>query len=142
MFVGAKSLDERLYHGKNSSIDAWQALDDKVGLMRTRKELDDLSDVYSVLREDAKSIIIDLKGGIRMWREAAYGTATIVGFIIILILTAVKYGPTPDTLEGLMYVIAASITAVAMAVISARGFRKYFQLKKKYSPLFERAKKL
>ena len=105
-------------------------------------EVEDLSEIYSTLRQDAKAIIYDLKGGIIMWREAAYGTATIVGFIIILILTAIKYGPTPNTTEGLVYVIAASITAVAMAVISARGFRKYFRLKKKYSPLFERAKKL
>jgi hypothetical protein len=106
------------------------------------KELNQLSDVYSVLRQDAKAIISDLKGGIGMWREAAYGSATVAGFIIILILTAIKYGPTPDTLEGLVYVIVASITAVAMAVISARGFRKYSQLRKKYAPLFARAEKM
>ena len=105
-------------------------------------EIENLSEIYDSLRQDAKAIILDLEGGVRMWREAAYGSASIVGFIIILILTAAKFGPAPDTPEGLGYLIAASITAIAMALISARGFRRYFQLKKKYAPLFARAEKM
>jgi uncharacterized BrkB/YihY/UPF0761 family membrane protein len=105
------------------------------------EQLDQLSDVYSILKQDAKAIIYDLKGGIVMWREAAAGSATSAGFIVILILTAFRFYP-PNSIEGWTYVIGAGVLAVVMAVISVIGFRRYFQLRKKYAPLFERASKL
>jgi uncharacterized BrkB/YihY/UPF0761 family membrane protein len=104
-------------------------------------ELDKLSDVYAILRQDAKAIILDLKGGVVMWREAAAGAAASTGFVLILILTAFRFYP-PVSIEGWAYVIGSAAVAVVMAIISGIGFRKYFQLKKKYSPLFERAEKL
>ena len=106
------------------------------------RELDSLSDVYSVLKDDAKSIINDLSGGVTMWREAAGGAAASAGFILILILTAFRFYPPGNSIEGWAYVIGSSIVGLIMAVISAIGFRKYFQLRKKYAPLFEKAKKL
>jgi hypothetical protein len=108
------------------------------------EELDQLSDVYSVLKQDAKAIIYDLKGGVVMWREAAGGAAASAGFIIILILMAFRYYPpwTWPSIEGWGYVIVAGVVAAIMAVTSGIGFRKYFALMKKYSPLFERAEKM
>jgi hypothetical protein len=106
------------------------------------KELDELSDIYSVLKQDAKVIISDLKGGVTMWREAAAGSAASSGFIIILILTAFRFYPPDSSIEGWAYVIGSACVGVIMAFISAFGFRKYFQLKKKYTSLFERARKL
>jgi len=106
------------------------------------QEVSDLSEIYSTLRQDAKAIIFDLKGGIVMWREAAAGAATSVGFILILILTMFHNGSPGNSLEGWAYILGSAAVAAVMAVISAIGFRKYFQLKKKYAPLFERASKL
>ena len=105
-------------------------------------DVDDLSEIYATLRQDAKAIVYDLKGGITMWREAAAGAATSAGFIIILILNMFHFTPPGNSLEGWAYVFFAAAIAVVMAVISAIGFRTYFQLRKKYAPLFERALKL
>jgi|SRR5579862_9168608 len=105
------------------------------------KEINDLSDIYSALRHDAKAIIYDLKGGVVMWREAAAGAAASTGFILILILTAFRFYP-PNSIEGWAYVTGAGIVALIMAFISASGFRKYFKLKRKYDPLFQKAEKL
>ena len=105
------------------------------------EELDRLSEVYSILRQDAKTIIHDLKGGVVMWREAAAGAAASTGFILILILTALRFYP-PTSIDGWAYILGSAVVAVIMAFISATGFRKYFQLKKKYSSLFEKAKTL
>jgi len=106
------------------------------------KEINELSDIYSILRLDAKAIINDLKGGIVMWREAAGGAAASTGFIIILILTMFHYSPPGQSLESWAYVIGAGLVAVVMTIISVTGFRRYFQLRKKYASLFERARKL
>jgi hypothetical protein len=35
------------------------------------KEVKELSEIYDVLRSDARQIIADLHGGVVMWREAA-----------------------------------------------------------------------
>jgi hypothetical protein len=105
------------------------------------EELDSLSDIYSVLTKDAKTIILDLKGGVAMWREAAAGAAASAGFIVILILTAFRFY-SPSSLEGWTYIVVAGILAVVMAIISGAGFRKYSILKKKYGPLFQKAEKL
>ena len=76
-----------------------------------------------------------------MWREAAGGAAASAGFILILILTTFHYSPPGNSLEGWAYVVGSAIVALIMSVISAIGFRKYFQLRRKYAPLFEKAKK-
>jgi hypothetical protein len=48
-------------------------------------ELKQLQDIYSELRSDAKQIVIDLEGGVAMWREAAAGAFASAGFIVILV---------------------------------------------------------
>lgn len=50
-------------------------------------EVKELAEIYAVLKQDAKSIITDLEGGVAMWREAAAGAVTAVGFIAIISLT-------------------------------------------------------
>jgi hypothetical protein len=136
-----ESLDERLY--PRVFLRVFMA-DSKTEREEDaeEKELDQLSDIYSVLRQDAKTIILDLKGGVTMWREAAAGSAASAGFIFILILTAFRYYPPENSIEGWAYIIGSALVAVVMAVISGIGFRKYFALKKKYTPLFEKAEKM
>ncbi len=109
-------------------------------MIEDEKEVNDLGEIYSTLRQDAKAIIYDLKGGVVMWREAASGSAACAGFILILVLTFFRYTPPGTSIEGWAYVIAASALAVMMAVISAIGFRRYFVLRKKYAPLFRKSK--
>jgi len=105
-------------------------------------EMNQLSDFYTVLRQDAKAIISDLRGGVVMWREAAAGAAASAGFILILVLTAFRYYPPGNSVEGWAYIIGSIIVGILMLSISIAGFRKYFQLKKKYTPLFRRAERL
>jgi hypothetical protein len=105
------------------------------------KELKELSEVYEELKSDARQIIVDLQGGVTMWREAAAGAAASAGFIVILILTTFHYTP-PNNLELWTYVVGSGIVAVLMGVISVVGFAKYFQLRRRYSGLFSRVKQL
>jgi hypothetical protein len=128
-------LDERLNQGRVVVFFMPEMKDDD-------KDIDNLSDIYSVLKQDAKAIIYDLKGGVVMWREAAAGAAASAGFILILILTAFRFYPPGNSLGGWAYILGSAAVCVIMAAISAVGFRRYFQLRKKYAPLFERAKKL
>ena len=103
-------------------------------------EIDDLTEIYDVLRSDAKTIIHDLKGGVVMWREAAGANVAVAGFVIVLALTTINYGP--GGLEGVL-IRAADLAIAAISIYyAAIGFRKYFRLVRRYQGLFERAKKL
>jgi len=103
-------------------------------------EVAELSEIYDVLKSDARQIIHDLKGGVVMWREAAGANVAVAGFVIVLALTSINYGP--GGLEGdavrLGYLIIAAVSIYSAVV----GFRKYFRLTRRYQRLFERAKKL
>jgi hypothetical protein len=106
-------------------------------------ELKELSEIYDLLRSDAKEIVADLQGGVTMWREAAGGATASAGFIVILILTAFHYGMFGGGgFEFWAYVLAAGVVAVAMGATSVFGFRKYFLLRKRYADLFRKAQKL
>jgi hypothetical protein len=107
------------------------------------REVKELSEIYDVLKNDAKEIVADLRGGVTMWREAAAGAAASAGFIVILILTAFHYGMFGGGgLEFWAYVSGAGVLALMMGGISVVGFRKYYLLRKRYASLFSRAKKL
>src|SRR5579872_6586829 len=101
------------------------------GESEEEREINQLSDAYSVLKNDARSIIADLEGGVVMWREASAGAAASAGFIIILILTSFRFYPSGTSIWGWAYIIGAAALAIVMVAISVNGFRKYFQLTKK-----------
>jgi hypothetical protein len=103
-------------------------------------EIGGLSEVYDVLKDDAKTIITDLQGGVTMWREAAAANLAVAGFLFILALTTYHYGPSG--VEGTLTIAFEIILAVVSLGFSAFGFRKYFRLRSRYQGLFERAKKL
>jgi hypothetical protein len=105
-------------------------------------EVRELSEIYDVLRRDAKQIVADLHGGVVMWREAAAGSLTTALFIFILMLTAIHYNMFGggSQLEG--YLAGTGVIAVVMGSFSVVGFRKYFLLKKRYAGLFSRADRL
>ena len=106
--------------------------------------MNDLSEIYTILKTDAKTIINDLKGGIAMWREAAAGAAASCGFIIIIILFYVRFSFSLEPIVEVRWITIGLFAAMAvlMAWIAIAGFAKYFHLKRRYSSLFEKAKKL
>jgi len=101
------------------------------------REVTELSEVYDVLRSDAKAIVEDLRGGVTMWREAAGADVAAAGFILILALTTLHYGPSGT--EGWFLIAAQLVLAAVLIAFAVFGFRKYFALTKKYKGLFERA---
>jgi hypothetical protein len=103
-------------------------------------EVAELSEIYDVLKTDAKTIVDDLQGGVRMWREAAGANAAAAGFILILTLTTFHYGPSG--LEGAILITAQVLLAAVLLGFSVFGFRRYFQLARRYRGLFQRAEKL
>jgi len=103
-------------------------------------EVAQLSEIYDVLKTDAKTIVDDLQGGVRMWREAAGANAAAAGFILVLALTTFRYGPAGP--EGTAIIAAQLVLAVVLLGFSAFGFRKYFELSRRYRGLFQRAEKL
>ena len=107
------------------------------------REVKGLSEVYEALKSDAKEIILDLQGGVTMWREAAAGALASAGFIAILILTFLDTAATHEPAwESTLKMGLFVAVCVMMSVIAVWGFRKYFQLRRKYADLFKRAKSL
>jgi hypothetical protein len=104
-------------------------------------EVKKLSEIYDVLAGDARQIVDDLNGGVRMWREAASANVAVAGFVLILALTTYRYSSSGG-IEGTATVIVEVALAAVMLGIAIVGFRKYFSLRRRYERLFERAKKL
>jgi hypothetical protein len=104
-------------------------------------EVEELSQIYDVLAGDAKQIVKDLEGGVRMWREAAGANAAVAGFLLILALTTYRFS-IPGGTEGLAVVASELVLAAVMLSLAATGFRKYLRLRSRYEGLFDRAKKL
>ena len=75
-----------------------------------------------------------------MWREAAGANVAVAGFVIVLMLSTVTFGPVGT--EGLILRLAYLAVAIVSIYYAVIGFRKYFQLRRRYSGLFARAKKL
>jgi hypothetical protein len=103
-------------------------------------EIRELSEIYNDLRNDAKSIVMDLRGGVTMWREAAGANVASAGFILILALTTWHYGPSG--LEGTILIVAQLVLAAVLLGFAVFGFRKYFRLVRKYQGLFKKAEQL
>ncbi|HUI24387.1 MAG TPA: hypothetical protein VLY82_08395 [Nitrososphaerales archaeon] len=106
------------------------------------KEVKELSEIYELLRSDARQIVADLHGGVVMWREAAAGSLTTALFIVILLLTSIHYNMFGGGSQLQAYVAGTGVVAIVMGAFSLVGFRKYFILRKRYAGLFNRAKKL
>jgi len=103
-------------------------------------EVAQLAEIYDLLRDDARTIVSDLKGGVKMWREAAGANVAAAGFILILALTTWHYGPSGP--EGTVLIGAQLVLAVVMMGFAVFGFRKYFALVRRYQGLFKRAEQL
>jgi hypothetical protein len=105
------------------------------------QEFERLSQFYDALRSDAKSIVLDLQGGVTMWREAAGANLASAGFLVILALSSFRLY-SPLGLETTLIIAAQLALAAVLFAMATFGLRKYFRLRKRYGGLFERAKKL
>lgn len=118
-----------------------------MGTSEDDSELRELSDIYAVLKSDAKQIVIDLEGGVAMWREAAAGAFASAGFLAILALTA--FNPESGNTLNLWgtvgrdaYVALAAVVGAVMLGFGVYGLRKYSQLRRRYAGLFVKVSKL
>lgn len=75
-----------------------------------------------------------------MWREAAGANVAVAGFVIVLALTSINYGP--GGIEGTAIRLGYLFIAAYSIYYAVVGFRKYFRLRRRYQGLFEKAKKL
>ena len=108
----------------------------------SQEELGSLSDIYDVLRQDAKTIVADLRGGVMMWREVAGANLAAAGFLLILALTTYERFGAAGLGEATILIAAQVVLAFVLVGLAFVGLRRYLQLMRKYAGLFNRAKKL
>ncbi len=121
-------------------------------------EIAELSEVYGMLKRDAKDMLYDLLDGVTLWRSTArilFGIA-IIAFILGLLFLwgASRAIHLIIAAPGFLNELTSFFTDLALigvfmlglgAVTTLAGVhyrRKYYSLRKKYSELYETAKKL
>ncbi len=113
------------------------------------QRIDDLREVYELLKTDASDLLNDLLRGVTMWGT----TATIalfltIAWIILAVVVTVfgrPYGHPPNDVSSSTVLVAlylSVIFAVISASVCAYLFSRFFSLKKKYSRLYRIAEKL
>ena len=107
-----------------------------------QEELGSLSEIYDVLRQDARTIVHDLQGGVRMWREAAGANLAAAGFLLIVALTTYERLGGLELNEGGIILAAQLVLAAVLIGFAIVGLRRWSQLRRKYAGLFDRAEKL
>ena len=103
-------------------------------------EIGELSEVYRMLKRDAKDMLYDLLEGVKLWRSTArilFGIA-IIAFILGLLFL---WGHSFHADFGLIGVFMLGLGAVT-TFAAVRYRTKYYSLRKKYSELYELAKKI
>jgi hypothetical protein len=113
-----------------------------------KEELSDLSEVYRLLKQDAKDMLFDLLEGVSLWRSNARMMFFFSGLSFFLALvfvwgTAASYSPG-SVAPFPLAVIAIFLFGLGVATVFS-GFRyrrKYRNLREKYSELYEAANKL
>jgi hypothetical protein len=108
-------------------------------------ELVDLAEVYAMLKRDAKDVLQDLLDGVSMWRYTArtlFGVAVLAFGLVPLFLWGASATLYPiSTGLGLIAAFMAGLGVIT----SLNGLRyrtRYSVLRRKYSELYETAKKL
>ena len=121
-------------------------------------EIAELSQVYVMLRRDAKGMLYDLLDGVSLWRSTSrilFGLAT-VAFILGLLflwgasraihLTIAAPGFLNELNSFFNDLLLIGVFMLGLGVVTllsgVRYRQKYYLLRRKYSELFETAKKL
>jgi hypothetical protein len=107
----------------------------------SKEQLDEISEVYSLLKKDAKLLIEDLYDGVSLWKS--FSNLLFWFSVLGVWLVYIAIFPTV-LLHG--YTIVAIISALGLIGAGTAGSimsrRRYTELKRKYSELFQSAKKL
>lgn len=109
-------------------------------------ELVNLAEVYAMLKRDAKDMLQDLLDGVSLWRYTArmlFGVAVLAfGLVPLFVWGASSGSPYPlSTGLGLIAVFMAGLGLIT-SLTGMRYRTRYSALRKKYSELYETAKKL
>ena len=109
-------------------------------------ELVDLAEVYAMLKRDAKDMLQDLLDGVSLWRYTArmlFGVA-VLAFGLVPLFAWGASSTSPSSVSTGLGLIAIFMTGLGL-ITSFTGMRyrsKYLLLRKKYSELYDTAKKL
>jgi hypothetical protein len=109
-------------------------------------ELVNLAEVYAMLKRDAKDMLQDLLDGVSLWRYTArmlFGVA-VLAFGLVPLFAWGASSTSPSSVSTGLGLIAIFMTGLGL-IASLTGMRyrtKYSALRKKYSELYETAKKL
>lgn len=110
-----------------------------------KEKLSDLSEVYRILKQDAKDMLFDLLDGVSLWRSTARVMFFFSGLSFLIGMIAVC-GATTSTGLGGIFLGLLAIFLFGLALVTAffgiRYHRKYRNLHEKYSELYESANKL
>lgn len=109
--------------------------------LRDEDEPEELSQVYEILRKDLKMLIDDLYNGVSMWKTTSIMT-TYLGGIGFLLAFITAYPQTLPLTSTYVAITGAVGLGGAALIHTAYTFRRYKQLRKKYSRLFEIASSL
>ena len=109
------------------------------------EKIADLAEVYGMLKKDAKDMLQDLLDGVSLWKASA---RNLFGFALVALALVPLFGWGASTNQGFLSqglgLIGIFLFGLAL-VTTLTGLRyrqKYLVLKRKYSELYETAKKL
>lgn len=121
-------------------------------------QITELSEVYEMLKRDAKGMLHDLLGGVSLWRSTSRillgfsSVALILGLLFLwgasraihLTIAAPGFLNELDSFFNDLLLIGIFMLALGIVTFLSGVFynRKYFRLRKKYSDLYVEAKKL
>jgi len=108
-------------------------------------EMTDLAEVYAMLKRDAKDMLQDLLDGVSLWRHTSrvlFGVAVLAFSLVPLFLYGASgAGGLLGSGLGLIAVFMMGLGAVA-SFTGVRYRNRYSSLRKKYTELYEIARKL
>jgi len=105
------------------------------------EEIQEISEVYDILRRDAKLLLTDFKEGVSMWNT----TSILMLYLAVLGIFLASAAAFPRILVApnpLVTIIAFGALGIASAIGSILTRHKYRKLKTKYTKLFEIASRL
>ena len=109
-------------------------------------KIEDLAEVYGMLKRDAKDMLQDLLEGVSLWRHTArvlFGVAVLALGLVPLFAYGASYA-SPELLAAGLELIGLFLFGLGLAAgISGVRYRnKYNRLRQKYTELYDAAKKL
>jgi hypothetical protein len=110
------------------------------------RKIEDLAEVYGMLKRDAKDMLRDLLEGVSLWRHTArvlFGVAVLAFALVPLFAYGASYSSPGYLAAGLGLIGLFMLGLGLVSAISGVRYRsKYIRLRQKYTELYDAAKKL